>query len=924
MGKALIIAEKPSVASDIARALGGFKKQEDYYESESYVLSSAVGHLLELAVIPPHFDLQPIEKAQARLRLLAKLIKRKDVDLLINACDAGREGELIFRNIARYSKARQPIKRLWLQSMTPTSIRDGFSGLREDQDMLPLADAALSRSEADWLVGINGTRAMTAFNSKSGGFFKTTVGRVQTPTLAIVVEREQRIRNFVPRDYWEVIGTFQAEGGEYTGKWFDEKFVRPEKDGDSELKAERFWEREKADAIRDKCLGKPGVVTEESKPTTQLSPLLYDLTSLQREANNRLGFSASTTLKLAQGLYERHKVLTYPRTDSRALPEDYQGTVRSTLTMLSGTNYGQFADTIINNQWVKPNKRIFNNAKITDHFAIIPTTEPPRGLNEPEQKLYDMVTKRFLAIFYPAAEFLETTRITRVENEPFKSAGKVLVNPGWMAVYGREAQGEDTPTLAPVKPGEQVQTTNVEVKQSQTKPPPRFTEATLLSAMEGAGKLVEDEELREAMSEKGLGTPATRAAIIEGLVAEQYLLRQGRELQSTAKAFSLMELLNGLGIPELTKPELTGDWEFQLRQVQRRQKSRGEFMLGIVEITRRIVDRAKKYEFDTIPGDFGVLKIPCPKCGNEVHERYKAFQCVKCDFSVWKIISGRLFEGQEIEQLIRERQVGPLQGFRSRMGKPFAAVLKLNAENKTEFDFGPDQRNGEGAAAEVDFSGQEPIGKCPKCGQRIFETAMSYQCEKSVGANRTCDFRVGKVILQRQIEKVQVQKLLTEGKTDLLDKFISKKGRPFKAFLALDKGKVGFEFEPRPAKAKKSAAKPKEPAPKLDFSGQQAVGKCPKCGGQVFEAESAFLCEKSQADKQPCKFKINKTILQQGIDRGQAAKLLTESKSDLLKGFISKAGRAFPAYLVMDDMGKITFEFPPRETGTPDSGPGGG
>src|SRR6266702_790569 len=764
IGKALIIAEKPSVATDISKALGGFKKQEDYYESDQYIISSAVGHLLELIVppgveavrgkwsfanlpvIPPHFDLEPLEKTTARLRLLAKLIKRKDVDALINACDAGREGELIFRNIIRFTKAKQPIKRLWLQSMTPTAIREGFSRLREDQEMLPLADAAMSRSEADWLIGINGTRAMTAFNSKSGGFFKTTVGRVQTPTLAIVVERDQKIRNFVPRDYWEVIGTFVADAGQYTGKWFDEKFVRPEKDGDPELKPERFWEKERPEAIRAKCLGKPGVVTEESKPTTQLSPLLYDLTSLQREANSRFGFSASGTLKLAQTLYERHKVLTYPRTDSRALPEDYQPTVQSTLKMLTGTNYGQFADTILKNGWVKPNKRIFNDAKVSDHFAIIPTTEPPKGLNEPEQKLYDMVAKRFLAVFYPAAEFLETTRITRVESEPFKTSGKVLVNPGWMTVYGKEAQSEDTPTLAAVRSGELVKTSDIEVKQSQTKPPARFTEATLLSAMEGAGKLVEDEALREAMSEKGLGTPATRAAIIEGLIFEQYMLRQGKELLPTAKAFSLMELLNGLGIPELTKPELTGDWEFQLRQVQRRQKSRSEFMTGIEEITRRIVDRAKKFEYDTIPGDFGVLKERCPKCGGEVHERYKAFQCVKCDFSIWKIISGRLFEAAEIDQLIRERQIGPLQGFRSKMGRPFAAVLKLNAENKIEFDFGQDQRDAAGVVQEVDFSGQEPIGKCPKCGARIFEGPMNYVCEKAVGPNRSCDFRTGKII----------------------------------------------------------------------------------------------------------------------------------------------------------------------------------
>jgi DNA topoisomerase-3 len=935
MGKALIIAEKPSVASDIAKALGGFKAQENYFESEQFVLSSAVGHLLELTVppgieavrgkwsfahlpvIPPHFDLQPIEKAEARLKLLGKLIKRKDVTALINACDAGREGELIFRNIVQYAKSNKPIQRLWLQSMTPAAIREGFQQLRDDASMRPLADAAVCRSESDWLVGINGTRAMTAFNSKSGGFFKTTVGRVQTPTLAIVVEREQKIKNFKPRDYWEVIGTFQAGAGDYPGKWFDEKFVRPDsKEGDADLKPDRLWDKAKAETIRDKCLGKPGIVTEESKPTTQLSPLLFDLTGLQREANNRFGFSASTTLKLAQALYERHKVLTYPRTDSRALPEDYPPTVRETMKMLTHTGYGHYADTILKNDWVKPNKRIFNNAKVSDHFAIIPTTQPPKNLSDAEQKLYDLVTKRFLAIFYPAAEFLETTRITRVEGDPFKTSGKVLLNPGWLAVYGKEAQTDDTPTLVPVQANEQVLTREIEVKQSQTKPPPRFNEATLLSAMEGAGKLVEDEELREAMSEKGLGTPATRASIIDGLVYEQYILRQGKELQATAKAFALMELLNGLGIPELTKPELTGDWEFRLRQVQRRQKSRPEFMAEIAEMTRHIVERAKKYEFDTIPGDFGVLNVPCPKCGGEVHERYKAFQCVKCDFSMWKIICSRLFEGAEVEQLLRERQLGPLQGFRSKMGRPFAAVLRFTAKNKVEFDFGQEQKNDDGTIVEVDFTGQEPIGKCPKCGARIFEGPMNYVCEKSVGANRSCDFRTGKIILQRPIDRSQVQKLLETGKTDLLDKFISKKGRPFKAFLVVKDGGVKFEFEPRAAKSKTRPAKADAPPePKHDFTGQQPVGKCPKCSGKVFETETGYLCEKSQAEKRPCKFKIGKTILQQPIERAQAAKLLADGRTGLLDKFVSsKTGRGFSAYLQLDENGKVTFDFPPRET----------
>ncbi len=936
MGKALVIAEKPSVAGDIAKALGGFKRQDDYFESDEYVVSSAVGHLLELVapegveatrgkwtfkclpVIPPHFDLRPIEKSESRLKLLAKLIKRKDIDTIINACDAGREGELIFRNIIKYTRAKQPVKRLWLQSMTPAAIREGFARLREDETMLPLADAAFSRSEADWLVGINGTRAMTAFNSKSGGFFKTTVGRVQTPTLAIVVEREQKIKNFVPRDYWEVIGTFDAEAGQYTGRWFDEKFVRADKDGDAELKPERLWDAQRAEAIRDKCLGKPGVVTEESKPSTSLSPLLYDLTTLQREANSRFGFSAKNTLGLAQALYEKHKVLTYPRTDSRALPEDYIGTVKSVLGMLSETSYGSLAEKVLSSDWVKPNKRIFNNAKVSDHFAIIPTTQAPKGLSEPEQKLYDMVTKRFLAIFYPAAEFLETTRITRVEGEPFKSTGKVLVTPGWLTVYGKEAQTDDAAAnLVPVKPNETVKTSAVEVKQSQTKPPPRYTEATLLSAMEGAGKLVEDDELREAMREKGLGTPATRASIIEGLILEQYIHRNGRELQATAKAFSLMELLNGLGIPELTRPELTGNWEFKLHQIQKRQKSRDEFMAEIAEMTRHIVDRAKQYEHDTIPGDFGKLKTPCPKCGGEVHERYKQFQCAKCDFAVWKILCSRMFEPAEVEKLITEKQIGPIQGFRSKQGFPFAAVLKLTPEAKVEFDFGQDQKENGEAAAPVDFTGKEPLGKCPKCGARVFDAGMNYVCEKSVGPDKTCDFKTGKIILQQNIEPAQVTKLLAEGKTDLLKNFVSKKtNRKFEAFLTLKEGKVAFEFAPRERKGKAKNGAPKEPEPKIDFTGLTPIGQCPRCSGKVFDTEKGYLCENSQADRKPCKFKLGKEILQRPIDRDQAQKLLTNRKTDLLDKFISKAGKPFSAYLLLEDSGKVTFDFPPRDEET--------
>jgi DNA topoisomerase III len=831
MTKKLIIAEKPSVAADIARALGGFTRKGDYFESDEYVLSSAVGHLLELVlpeahdvkrgkwsfkhlpVIPPHFDLSPIERSEQRLNVLLRLMKRKDVTGLVNACDAGREGELIFRYIAQHARNKKPIERLWLQSMTPQSIRDGFANLRADKEMLPLADAAKSRSEADWLVGINGTRAMTAFNSKEGGFYLTTVGRVQTPTLAILVEREERIRAFTPRDYWEVQARFGAKAGEYPARWFDTKF---KKDDDAERKAERLWSAREAEAIVAACRGKSGVATEETKPSTQLSPLLYDLTSLQREANGRFGFPARMTLSLAQALYERHKVLTYPRTDARALPEDYLATVKKTLDELAETRaFGTFAKQILKQGWVKPNKRVFDNSKISDHFAIIPTLQTPKQLNEAEQKLYDLVVRRFLAVFYPAAEYLQTTRVTRVGEHQFRTEGKVLEAPGWLAVYGR-AGGEENENLPPISDGEKVPVREIASQAHQTKPPPRYTEATLLSAMEGAGKLVEDDELRAAMEAKGLGTPATRAATIEGLIREEYVHREGRELVPTPKAFSLMFALHMLHIVELGSPELTGEWEHKLKLIEAGKLTREEFMAQISALVKTVVNTIKHGEIPDVV--YATVPAPCPKCGGKVQENYRKVQCQKCEFSLWRVISGREWSPEELAELFTKRFVGPLTGFRSKQGRPFAAGIRLNDELRLEFDFG----QGAEDEAPPDFSAQQPLGKCPKCGSRVFEHGVAYVCEKAVGAGRSCDFRSGRLILQQPIERAQMEKLLDTGRTDLLTGFVSKKNRKFKAFLVKQPdGKIGFEFQPRA---------PKEPKPEKPGEKQAPAEKATRPG----------------------------------------------------------------------------------------------
>ena len=818
MSKSLVIAEKPSVAADLARALGRFERKDDAFENDQYIISSAVGHLVELAlpsdldkkrgkwtfanlpVIPEEFDLKPIEKNEDRFKMLKRLMKRADVGEIINACDAGREGELIFRLLVKLADVHKPMRRLWLQSMTADAIRTAFGRLRSDEEMIPLAKAAYSRAESDWLVGINGTRAMTAFNSKAGGFQLTPVGRVQTPTLAILVEREKKIRAFKPRTYFEVFGDFDVKAGSYRSRWFDEKFQRGGTDEDT--RAERLWEREKADAIREKCLGKTGIVTEEKKPASQAPPLLYDLTSLQRDANGRFGFSARRTLQVAQQLYEKFKVLTYPRTDSRYLPEDYLATVKSTMGSFADPVLAGHADKALANGWVKFSKKVFDNSKVSDHNAIIPTGVAPKGLDEYQQKLFDLVARRFIAVFYPAAQFEVTTRLTRVEGEVFKTDGRVIKDPGWLAVYGREAANPEggEANLVAINQGEAALAREIEVRQSETKPPPRYNEATLLATMEGAGKLIEDEELRAALSAKGLGTPATRAAIIEGLILDEYIARHGRELSATSKGVSLINLLKGIGVAALCSPEMTGEWESKLKLMEQGGLQRKEFMAQIRGLTEDIVNKAKNFQGDSVDGDFGELDVRCPKCGaRPLKEEYRVFRCPSCDYVFWKSLAGRTFDPEEIKTLLTEKRIGPLDGFRSKEGRPFSAAIKLGPEGKAEFDFPPQK------VEVIDLDVAVPLCGCAVCKKgQVYATEASYACNRAISATKECTFRMGKTILQREIPPEQVVKLHAVGKTDLLDKFISKKGRPFSAYLLLGtNGKVSFEFEKKAGDAKK-------------------------------------------------------------------------------------------------------------------------
>lgn len=694
MGKRLIITEKPSVARDIARALGKFADRKEYLENEEYRITWALGHLVGLAepedyderfkrwdlellpIIPEVFRLKPLEKMEKRLEVIRALAEAEDTEALINACDAGREGELIFRYIYEFLGLQKPVFRLWLSSMTREAIQEAFAQLKPASEYELLAQAAKCRSEGDWLVGINGSRAFTARYR-----LLLSVGRVQTPTLAILVHREREIQNFRPTPYWEVFARFRYGDLEYVGKWQGE--------------SGRLFEKEKVELLLEKLDKKPGKVVEFSEHETQEAhPLLYDLTELQRDANKLFGYSAQQTLDIAQRLYEHYKLITYPRTDSRYLSEDLLGQVEKSIAMLARCGFAEFTQGLVPKEALR-DKRVFDRSKVTDHHAIIPTGEDIRWevLKESERKVMDLVVRRFLAAFYPAATWMHRTIKTEVAGEVFVSKAKVLAQAGWRVLYPREEEA----FLPAVPRGELVEVVKVWSEEKETKAPPRYTEATLLAAMEGAGRFVEDEELREILKESGIGTPATRAAIIERLIEVGYVERDGKTLVPTPKGMELVRLVESIPIPELASPQLTGEWEKKLNLIQRGQFTRELFMEGIKELTRGIVEKVKSQAPEDVRGaksrmmGSGNPVGACPLCGAPVYENKKAFNCSRwkegCPFTVWKTISGKKISRQHVQKLLATGKTGKISGFRSKKGKKFSAVLVLSEGGKVEFSF---------------------------------------------------------------------------------------------------------------------------------------------------------------------------------------------------------------------------------------------
>ncbi len=951
MAKQLIIAEKPSVAADLARVLGKkygkFKKDEAAggFSNEKLIISSAVGHLVEqkkpqtkegkslpwkmeyLPVMPDVMELEPIARSADKLRRILKLARSKEVDSLVNACDAGREGELIFRNIIRYGGIKKPLYRLWMQSMTDDAILEAWQQLKKDEDMLHLADAAVCRSEADWLVGLNSTRALTVLQSAAGGFHVTPTGRVQTPTLAILAARQKEVLSFTPETYYEVHATFEATGGSYLSKWINPDLKRDEKA--PQRTRERLWSAEEAAAVAARCVGRVGVVEEKRKPVSVPAPLLFDLTALQKEASNRFAFSASRTLQLAQECYEKHKVLTYPRTDSKFLPNDYLGVVTRTVQGIADNmpEFAQYAQGILQEGGIHPTRRVFDSSKVSDHFAIIPTGKFV-NLNGDAARIFNLVVQRFLGVFMPNAQYEDTERFTTISTQAgkdlFYAHGRVLLTPGWRALYNNERKKKDE--LCRVQPNEKVQARVVEPVEDTTKPPAAYTEATLLTAMENAGKLVEDDELASAMKERGLGTPATRASIIEGLLAQEYVARDGKDLVATRHGMDLIDLLGKIGLSTLSSPELTGEWEYRLKQMENGKLKRSSFMRDIRAYTTDIVNAVRNY---MCAGKHEDLPVVCPACGEKgMESRVDSVACKHCRFHVRRIYAGLSLSDEQCAQLIVEGRLPAMDGFRSRFGKEFRAGLVLvkpetsKAAWKVEFYFEDDKKEDD---KEVDVT-QHSLGYVPTLNQgnlEMFENDKQWVVpDFTRPGGKKKGFSMSRVILDKQLELAVARQVLEKGKSELLSGFVSQRThKTFDAYLKLDevRGGVRFDFPPRErseSKVEKSANA--KVLVDIDVKGAIKHGMVTVKGKgehQLLEVKEGWLVEGVSIGKSRRPLVLVHEMCGVQLDEKLVRELLSKGKTGLIKDFISrKNGHKFEARLVFNaTSGRVTYEFPSRK-----------
>ncbi len=895
MAKALILTEKPSVARDIAAAIGGFTEHDGYWESDAYLLTFAVGHLFELLepeeldpkykrwtldvlpILPERFELKKKKGQSDRIRVIKSLASRADVDRIVNACDAGREGELIFREVVSFLGVDKPIERLWLQSMTTDAIRRGFERLRPGSELEGLGQASECRARADWLIGMNATRALTKRLKSRRETRAWSAGRVQTPTLALLVDRELEVLAHVPVPYWRVLARFEHAGHVYEGAWYDPDFAVVE--GDDQRKEDRIFDEARARAIVEAANGQPGAASETRKPSRESAPPLFDLTSLQREGNRRFGWSARRVLGAAQRCYEAHKVLTYPRTDSRCLPSDYRETVDEVLANLAAASGDDLADYAraaahLRSAGLENTGRIFDDAGVSDHFAIIPTGVVPSGeLRGDDRRLYDLVVRRFLGAFHPPAVWERVERTTEVAGERFRTRARALMEPGWRAVLAEKEEEEAAP-LAPLQPGANeaegvaVVTQDVHAESEETRPPARITEARLLSLMENAGKNIEDEDLAQVLHDKGLGTPATRAETIENLIAKGYVIRVGKALRPTVKGVRLIDTLRRIHIDRLASAALTGEIEQHLTEVESGGRTAADFMGEMADYAKEIVERAKGFEYEELYADEPALG-PCPACGRPVREYAWFYRC--------------------------EPQPGVVEARRKKPAKPKKAKKAKKGE------------------AEKPEPEREPEGP------------------------EDCPLRFWKDTSGRYVDRATVAALLRDGKSGLVEGFVARGGRTYKGHLEVDHDEWRVKVVSE-GWSEESASE----TPEYEVN-PEPLGPCPQDAScSVVETPTHFACTtRIAADEAQAAFRearrlarerkeeappkpeppahpgvlLPRTVCKREITRDEALVYLRDGRTELLPEFTSRFGRPFSAVLVLKENGRHGFEFPPRGAG---------
>ncbi len=910
----VVVAEKPSVAADIAKVLGVNSKQDTHWQSDDIWVTWAVGHLLELKTpeeydesfknwrksieklpfIPDNFQLKPITgrgNNRKQLTAIKKMITSKSCTEVVNACDAAREGELIFRRIVEYSKVKCPTSRMWLQSLTNDAIQSAWDGRTPSSEFQPLRDAAVSRAEADWIIGMNGSRVAATYLRTSRNDKKSlSLGRVQTATLGMIVDHEISVLSHNPAPFWELEGVFQSGDAKWTARW--ERSNHKDDPARPEKKAHRIIDESEKETLEDVIRAEGDFsVSQSDRNSTEKPPLNFDLTSLQREANNMWSWSARRTLSVAQELYDTHKLTTYPRTDSRFLPEDMMEEISKTIRQLGAQEKLNSHSQRLVDDGLKNVKRNFDNAKVSDHYAIIPTGKiPPGGLSSDAAKLYDLIARQFLASFHPESTWKVEKRIATKQNQNFIKEARSLTIPGWRAVRPKKQELPEGWGKLPSNPADAILASH-EFKEEKTKPPGRLKEAGLLRLMEHAGKKIEDEELAAAMKGKGLGTPATRAETIEKLISREFIGRgKNGSLRATPHGIKMIDILRRIPVDWITSAELTGDMESKLDGVQRGTNQRESYMSEIRERVQELVDRIRDHDRSKLYESQEPLGS-CPLCNANVGETILSYICEKnegrdkgCSFVMWKNASGRWFDRKTASRLLEEKAIENLHGFFSMSGEPYEVTVKIEDTGKVAIA---------GSSSEKSQADDEELCPCPKCDQgtiRIGET--TYACD-----NGECTFRgLGRNVCKRDISVDEAKKILTEGKSDLIEDFVSKKGRNFPAFLVLEAKKVGFEFPPRapPADATKFPVV------------EGIVGICPKTNVGVIETETHYQAE---SNTKGCKISFLREISKRTITREEAKTLVENNKLGPFDDFTSKAGKPFSASLYLKKDGNVGYRF---------------